>query len=290
MIQRIATRVAITLFALCAAGCEATFFRALNAGTPSTIAIERDQAYAADGGARLDVYKPKAANGAPVVVFFYGGRWQDGNRTQYAFVGKALAASGIVAVLPDYREYPAVKFPVFVEDAARAVAWAREHARSLGGDPDRLYVAGHSAGAHIAALLATDARYLERYGFSPRDLAGAIAIAGPHDFLPIKDADLADIFGPPERYPESQPVAFVDGDEPPFLLLHGSEDELVRPRNSVSLADHLRAANVPCELRIYPGVGHIRILAALDLSYRKLAPTLDDITGFVARRTPGESK
>ena len=216
-------------------------------------------------------------------MFFYGGRWQDGNRRQYAFVGKALAANGIVAVLPDYREYPAVRFPAFVEDAARAVAWARQHAQALGGDPSRLYVAGHSAGGHIAALLGTDARYLRAQGFAPRDLAGVIAIAGPHDFLPITEADIAGIFGPPERYPDSQPVNFVDGDEPPFLLLHGSDDDLVRPRNSVSLAERLQAAHEPCELKLYPGIGHIRILAAMDLSYDRLAPTLDDVKAFVGR-------
>jgi len=284
MVERIARCVALALAALLATGCEATFFRVLNAGSiPHTVAADLDVVYAADTGEQLDVYRPVAASGAPVVVFFYGGRWQGGDRKQYAFVGEALAASGIVAVLPDYREYPAVRFPAFVEDAARAVAWARQHAQALGGDPSRLYVAGHSAGAHIAALLGTDARYLDAQGFAPRDLAGVIAIAGPHDFLPITDADIAEIFGPPERYPDSQPVNFVDGDEPPFLLLHGSDDDLVRPRNSVSLADRLQAAHEPCELRIYPGIGHIRILAAMDLSYGGLAPTLDDVKAFVGR-------
>jgi len=285
MCDRIAGCVALALSALLITGCEAAFFRVLNAGgTPSTVSAERDQIYAADTGEKLDVYRPVAsAAGAPVVVFFYGGRWQGGNRAEYSFVGEALAARGIVAVLPDYREYPAVVFPVFVTDAAQAVAWAREHAASLGGDPARLYVAGHSAGAHIAALLGTDTRYLGAVGLAPRDLAGVIAIAGPHDFLPITDADLAAIFGPPERYPESQPVNFVDGDEPPFLLLHGADDDLVEPRNSENLAARLHAAHEPCELRIYPDTGHIRILAALALGHEKLAPTLDDVVRFVER-------
>jgi acetyl esterase/lipase len=254
MVERIAGCVALALAAVLATGCEATFFRVLNAGSiPASIAIDRDVVYATDTGQR------------------------------YAFVGEALAASGIVAVLPDYREYPAVRFPAFVEDAARAVGWARQHARALGGNSSRLYVAGHSAGGHIAALLGTDAHYLRAQGFAPRDLAGVIAIAGPHDFLPITEADLAEIFGPPERYPASQPVNFVDGDEPPFLLLHGSDDDIVRTRNSVSLAERLLAAHEPGELRLYPGVGHIRILAAMDLSYDGLAPTLDDVKAFVGR-------
>jgi acetyl esterase/lipase len=285
MCERIAGCVALALSALLITGCEAAFFRVLNAGdTPSTVSVESDQIYAADTGEKLDIYRPLAAGpGAPVVVFFYGGRWQGGDRTEYSFVGEALAARGIVAVLPDYREYPAVTFPVFVTDAAQAVAWARAHAAGLGGDPARLYVAGHSAGAHIAALLGTDARYLGAVGLAPRDLAGVIAIAGPHDFLPITDADLALIFGPPERYPESQPVNFVDGDEPRFLLLHGADDDLVEPRNSESLAARLHAAHEPCELSIYPRTGHIRILAALALGHEKLAPTLDDVVRFVER-------
>jgi acetyl esterase/lipase len=280
----------LAVAAVALAGCESTFFSLLNAGpTPDGVVVERNQAYE-ETGEQLDVYRPDTGAAAPIVVFFYGGRWQGGSRREYSFVGKALASRGIVAVLPDYREYPAVRFPVFVEDAARAVAWARAHAAANGGDPRRLFVAGHSAGAHIAALIGTDARYLSAVGLAPRDLAGVIAIAGPHDFLPITDADIAEIFGPPERYPQSQPINFVDGDEPPFLLLHGRDDDLVRPRESESLAAKLQAAGVPCELRIYPDVGHIRILAAMDLSYRRLAPTLDDVAGFVARTRAGATQ
>ena len=174
-----------------------------------------------------------------------------------------------------------MRFPAFVEDAARAVGWARQHAQALGGDPSRLYVAGHSAGAHIAALLGTDARYLDAQGFAPRDLAGVIAIAGP----PIScrsPTPTSRQFDSSETLSATGQVG-SDGDEPPFLLLHGSDDDLVRPRNSVSLANRLQAAHEPCELRIYPGIGHIRILAAMDLSYGGLAPTLDDVKAFVGR-------
>jgi acetyl esterase/lipase len=283
--RQLAARNVATLLCMCAlSGCESGFFAVLNAGgTPPGVAVERDQRYAAELDERLDVYRPAATVGAPVVVFLYGGRWQDGSRNDYAFVGRALASRGFVTVVPDYREYPEVRFPAFVEDAAQVVAWTRTHVTRLGGDARRLYLAGHSAGAHIAALLGTDARYLAAVGMEPRDLAGVVAIAGPHDFLPITDADLAEIFGPPERYADSQPVSFVDGDEPPFLLLHGKDDDAVRVRNSENLAARLRSVNVACDLKLYPGVGHVRILAAIDPDYARLAPTLGDVVRFVGR-------
>ena len=158
--------------------------------------------------------------------------------------------------------------------------WARDHAKEFGGDPDRLYLAGHSAGAHIAALVATDARYLKIHGMAPRELAGVIGIAGPYDFAPITDADLQPIFGrTPEEWVDSQPINFVDGDEPPFLLLHGDDDKTVWPRNSERLAAKLRAAGVAVDYRIYPGLGHVRILSAF--RFPSLGPTLEDTRSYV---------
>jgi acetyl esterase/lipase len=281
--DRCAARAMLVAFAVLAStACTRGYFGALNSGAaPDGVRIERGIAYAGDAGPALDVYRPRGAAPAPVVVFFYGGRWQGGDRRDYAFVGEALADRGLVGVLPDYRQFPEVGFPGFVDDAARAVAWVIVHAAEFGGDPARVFVAGHSAGGHIAALLATDARYLAAHGLAPRQLAGAIAIAAPLDFLPIVDADIAAIFGPPERYPESQPVNFVDGDEPPFLLLHGQPDRLVWTHNSRNLAARLEAVAVPVELAIYPDAGHFRILAALDAQFDWLAPTLDDLVRFV---------
>jgi acetyl esterase/lipase len=280
--SRVARAVLIAAAALASAACARGYFATLNSGAvPEGVRIERGIVYGSDRGPALDVYRPHGAAPAPVVVFFYGGRWQGGDRRDYSFVGEALAGRGFVGVLPDYRQYPEVGFPGFVDDAARALAWAIENAATFGGDPARVFVAGHSAGGHIAALLATDARYLAAHGLAPRQLAGAIAIAAPLDFLPIVDADIAAIFGPPERYAESQPVNFVEGDEPPFLLLHGQSDQLVWTHNSRNLAARLEAAAVPVELTIYPDIGHFRILAALDPQFDWLAPTLEDLARFV---------
>lgn len=261
-------------------GCTRLYFGALNRGAvaPAPAGV----VYRTEADLRLDVYPARAPGPGAVVVFLYGGRWQGGRRQDYAFVGHALAARGMTAVLADYRHYPEAAFPAFVEDAAAAVAWARRHASEIGGRPDAVFVAGHSAGAHIAALLGTDARYLAAHGLRPRDLAGVIGVAGPYDFLPLVDEDLIAIFGAdPKTQAASQPVLHVDGDEPPFLLLHGQSDLLVWAANSQRLKARLDAVGVPAELHLYPGVGHVRILASLRHSL--LAPTLADLADFVQR-------
>src|SRR5690606_38098443 len=181
-----------------------------------------------------------------------------------AYVGRWLAEAGVTTIIPDYRLFPEVRYPVFVEDAAAAVAWVFGNHERLGIDPERIHLSGHSAGAHIAALLATDSKYLERHGIEPGNLAGVIGLSGPYDVLPLTDDDLVEIFSAdPELQADSQPVNHVDGDEPPFLLLHGDDDLLVWPRNSIRLKARLDAAGVPAELRIYKGIGHIRMLASL---------------------------
>lgn len=271
----------VLLLALSLCGCQRAFFAAINAGADAST---KSRQYAAGEGQALDVFAPANGLDAPVVVFLYGGRWQGGRRQDYGFVGEALAANGVLALVADYRQFPDVRFPEFVEDAARAVRWARDHAHELGGDPERLFVVGHSAGAHIGALLATDARYLHAVGMQPRDLSGFIGIAGPYDFLPLKERDLQQIFGPPARWADSQPINFVDGDETPTLLLHGSDDRLVWPRNSSSLQQRLLAQGVEVEYVVYPDLGHIRILSAF--RFPSLAPTLRDTLEFIRQQPP----
>ena len=258
--------------------CQSVFFDVLNAGRAAAPAATR--IYAPERGLKLDIYQPAARSApAPVALFFYGGSWRYGSRTDYAFVGNALAAAGILTLVVDYRTYPAVRFPGFEVDAASSVRWARDHVGEYGGDPRRMFLVGHSAGAQIVALLATDAHYLAAVGMRPRDLAGVVGIAGPYDFLPLTDPKLIEVFGPESEWPASQPINFVDGDEPPFLLLQGQRDRVVAPRNSEAMEKKLRAARVPVTLNRYPGVGHFRILAGF--RYPRLAPTLRDTIAFV---------
>ena len=129
----------------------------------------------------LDVWVPSHPTSAklPVVVFFYGGGWVAGERGDYAFAGRAFASNGFVAVVPDYRLVPGVRFPAFVKDGALAVKWARDHAAEYGGDPERLTLSGHSAGAYIAAMLALDPRFLRNAGIDPKAVRAAALLAGP---------------------------------------------------------------------------------------------------------------
>jgi acetyl esterase/lipase len=277
------TRAIVAAVALAAllSGCHGALVWALNRPTEPPGAMQ-SATYDAAHGLALDVHRPVAAPGgagAPVVVFLHGGTWQHGRREDYRFVGAALAAHGVLVFVPDYRKAPAHPFPEFMADAAEAVAWARAHAREFGGDPDRLFLAGHSAGAHMAALLATDARYLRAVGLRPRQLRGVVGLSGPYDFLPITDARLRVVFGDGPLWRDSQPVDFVDGDEPPFLLLTGGADHLVRPRNSERLAGELRARGEPVELHVVDGVGHFAMVSGFRSPH--LSPALAETLRFI---------
>lgn len=240
-------------------------------------------AYGAGPRRMLDVYAPTRGRGPwPVIVFFYGGSWSSGERQGYAFVGRALAARGFVVVVPDYRLVPEVTYPGFVEDGAAAVRWVRTNARTYGGDRDRIVLAGHSAGAYIAAMLAVDGRWL---GPERAALRGLIGLAGPYDFAPFTAASSQAAFGAWPRPEETQPVTHADAGSPPALLLTGAEDTTVKPRNSDALAAALRRAGVAAEVRRYPGIGHIGILTAVARPLRGRAPVVDDMARFAGEVT-----
>ena len=255
--------------------------------------VEHSLAYGRSPRQTLDVYMPAAnspqsgSHGRPIVVFFYGGSWQSGSRDSYLFVGAALASRGFVAVVPDYRTWPETTFPGFVDDAAAAVRWARDHAAEFGGDPSRIFLMGHSAGAHIVMLLATDGRYLAAQQMSKRDLSGVIGLAGPYDFLPLHDATLEEIF-PPALRAASQPINFVEGDEPPVFLAAGERDTTVDPGNTDRFAARLRAAGDTVEVKHYPRIGHALLVGAIAGPLRGFAPVLDDTSAFIDAQTSRE--
>ncbi len=239
--------------------------------------------YGADARNRLDVYRPPQQDGAaPVSVFFYGGNWLDGERKDYAYVGRALAGRGFVVVVPDYRLYPQVRYPGFLEDAAQAVAWTERGIARYGGDPHKVFVMGHSAGAYNAAMLALDGRWLGKQGLAPSVLRGWIGLAGPDDLLPVENRTTRPVFDYPYTKAESQPIDHVGKDAPPALLIAGRKDETVNPeRNTVNLAQKLRAAGVPVREAIHDGVGHAGLAASLSSTLRRIAPTLDAVEDFV---------
>jgi acetyl esterase/lipase len=252
--------------------------------------VVTDVAYASDARQKLDVYSPRGASGAPVLVFFYGGSWQAGSKSIYPFLASTLAARGYVVVVPDYRVYPQVKFPGFLEDGAKAIRWTRDNVARYGGDPSRMFAAGHSAGAHIAAMLALDSEWLAGVGLDPRrDLAGLIGVSGPYDFLPLKDDTLKIIFEGDNR-PQTQPITFAEGRKPPALLLTGAEDTTVYPRNTKNLAAKLRrSGNIATDL-VYRHFGHISILLAFAPFLSNLFPLLTDIDAFVHATGPASAE
>jgi acetyl esterase/lipase len=209
------------------------------------------------------------------VIFFYGGSWDSGSKADYLFVGQALAANGHTVVIPDYRLYPAVRFPAFVDDGARAVRWTIDHVGA-----DEVFVMGHSAGAHIALMLAVNTPYLAQAGVDRRKLGGAIGLSGPYDFLPLTSARLIEIFGGANN-PEVEAITFARAPLPPALLIHGTADTTVYPRNSTNLAAAWRAAGAPVELKLYPEVGHIDVVAALSGLLSGRAPTRTDVLAWL---------
>ncbi|HEY4293366.1 alpha/beta hydrolase [Luteibacter sp.] len=275
----------ILLATLLLVGCHATFFGAVNAVQPAVGVVEhRDNVFDAEHGLSLDVYTPAHADRAPVVVYFYGGDWTTGKRQWYRWVGKALAAQGIVAVIPDYRLSPSVRMDGFLHDGANAVRWTRDHVARYGGDPSHLFVMGHSAGGQIAAMLATDKQWLSTVGMKPRDLSGFIGVAGAYDFLPLDEPRYLAMFGDtPEEQARSQPVNFVDGDEPPALLLQGEEDTEVFPSEAISLEGRYRQMGEPVELKLYPALGHEELVFALGPLHRT-APVMHDVMDFIRGR------
>ncbi len=244
-------------------------------------------AYGAGERRSLDIYAPVGASDTPlpVIVFFYGGSWNSGSRQGYAYAARALAAQGFVVVLPDYRLVPEVRFPGFVEDGAEAVRWVRANIAEHGGNGENIVLAGHSAGAYIAAMLANDPRWL---GDDRAAVAGFVGLAGPYDFAPFDvDSSIA-AFGQWPDPADTQPVTFADASAPPALLLTGEDDTTVKPRNSIALATRLNAAGVEAEVVRYPAVDHIDIVIALARPLRGRAPVLEDMARFARRVTAAQ--
>jgi acetyl esterase/lipase len=261
------------------AGCSRLdLLNGANAMVPGDGAVRRvvsGAAFGNDPRQALDVHAPADARAAPVLVFFYGGSWASGRRQDYGFAARALAARGFVVVVPDYRIVPQARWPAFVEDGAAAIAWTRANIAASGGDPARIGVIGHSAGAHIAMLLALD----RRWGAAG---ANGVGLAGPYDFLPFAPGSGAEAaLGNAPDLGQTQPIRFARADAPPLLLLTGDDDDTVRPGNSDRLAAALAAVGAAAAVRHYPRLGHIGILLALSKPFRGKAPVLADAVGFL---------
>ena len=283
-LARLATPFAMLL---AAAGCSPpgmlNALNSLTAGDKDARRVARGVAYGTAPRERLDVWAPRTTTSGrrPVVVFFYGGAWVKGARGDYGFAGRAYAARGFVAVVPDYRLVPGVRFPAFVQDGARAVRWTRDHVAQFGGDPARITIAGHSAGAYIGAMLALDPRYLTDIGVAPTTIRAAALLAGPYDFYPWDDRRAIDAFANWPRPQETQPIHYARADAPPMWLAAGTADTTVKPGNSIRLADRLKALGAPVTLRLYPDKSHVDLVMGLSKPFRGRASTLDDSSAFL---------
>jgi acetyl esterase/lipase len=232
-------------------------------------------------GQRLDVWRSDEAKpgGAPVLVFFHGGGWVKGDRQSYGWAARAYASKGFVVVVPDYRKVPQVRFPAFVEDGADAVRWTRDNIAKFGGDPERIAVAGHSAGGHTVAMLALDPQWLAKAG-APGAIKAAVGLSGPYDFYPFTGRAVA-AMGDWPRPQETQPLAYARKDAPPIMLVTGTEDTTVRPKNARNLAAKLKALGATVEEKEYAGQGHEDIAMALSLPFRGKSSVLDDSAAFL---------
>ena len=242
-----------------------------------------------DAAQRVDVFAPRGAKPSekrPVIVWVHGGGWNSGDRALYGFVGRAFAAQGFVTVVTGYRLAPQHSFDDFMNDAANSIRWTHANIARYGGDPDRLVLAGQSAGAHMIMLAALDQRRLGEWAHAGGPIKGIIGLAGPYDFAPFEKGGYADIaMGSVKPVSETQPITFARGDVPPVLLVTGDADETVQPRNSRVLAAALRGKGNDVTLIEYPGVDHVTTATALSLLYRGRAPVLSDSVAFARRVT-----
>ena len=244
--------------------------------------------YGQDTLQSLSVYRPdplppqQVKTRPSTIIFFYGGCWggcQTRNKEAFLFVAEAITSRGHLAVLVDYRRHPAVQFPDIIDDARRAVEWVHLHIAQYGGDPQRLFLMGHSAGAQLGAMLTLDETYLTPSTY--RGIRGFIGLAGPYDFLPFTEPYQKIVFGPESRYAASQPINFVDGTEPPLLLLYGNDDTTVKSKNMTNLARKVRDRGGMVTTHVYEGIDHADLLAALSIPLRSTTPIYEDIFQFV---------
>ncbi len=291
IIKRIIAMLVLLMSALGAlAACSPVTL--VNALTPTSGLIRTANiAYLPGNNARqtLDVYQPTssvaAAKARSVVIFFYGGAWQEGSRSDYLFVAEALTQRGYVVVIPDYRVYPEVMYPDFLNDGAAATAWTEANIARYGGDPTRIFLMGHSAGAHIAAMLTLDHSYLTARKVPLTAIKGLIGLAGPYDFLPLTETNLIALFAPEKNLAMTQPISYVksgnSASTPPVLLLQGDADTRVYPKNAINLARELRAAGAPVELDLLPGIDHTSIIAKFTRVLRGDGKLVDRVDQFI---------
>ncbi len=224
-----------------------------------------DGANYADDKDKLDLYLPEGRTNAPVIVSYYGNQLMGGDKSEDAFVGRRFAAAGFLTAVVNYRLSPGVSHPAHVQDAAASFAWVKRHIKEYGGDPDRVFVIGYSAGGYLAALLSTDPRYLAAHKLSPRDIRGAVPVSAFYwverrGVAPDRDKR---VWGIDQNvWMDASPAHHLRADAPPMLILYADRDEDWRRQQNVEVAAAMKAAGQPnVDIAMISGRDHATIWA-----------------------------
>ena len=254
------------------------------AGGQRDAELKSEIAIGAHPAQKVLVWGPKRRDPAdaplPVLLFVHGGSWRNGDPVDYGFIGRAFVPEGFIVVLVGYRLGEAGKYPAMLEDTANAVAWTHEQIAAYGGDPDRIVLSGHSAGAYNVVQVALDAQWLGQRGLETSDIAGVIGLAGPYDFYPFDSESSKAAFGDAENPLATQPVNHVRADAPQMLLIHGEDDTLVKPRNTRILTERLEAAGGHAIPLVIPGMEHNDPLISLAAPWRSRRTIAELMEGF----------
>lgn len=261
--------IVISVFATLAAACSGTGIVNLVSKSYDVSHIE-SLSYGNQARASFDLYLPKQANSqgetTPVVIFFYGGSWNRGEKSEYQFVGRRLASEGYIVAIPNYRVYPEVRYPDFLWDCAQATAAVLEHLQTpqfaQHAPAQKIYLMGHSAGAYNAAMLSYAPQYLNKVGLGPDTIAGFIGLAGPYDLYPIKVEEVKPVFHHPNYPSDSNPIELMEGaPRVPALLLAPETDNLVSiKRNTLAFADTLESDQRSVQVETIKGTDHVTLI------------------------------
>lgn len=278
-----AMRRILSIFALLVGLASCSGADVINGLTPEDgFSLQKDLAYGASPRQKLDIYyPPKISNKTPVVVFFYGGSWQWGSKSDYLFVGEALTSMGYIAVIPDYRLAPEVKYPAFIEDSAMAVTWVHKNIGKSHANPNNLFLIGHSAGAYNAVMLGLDRRYMQMAGGDTGWIKGIVGISGPYNFLPLRDPKIKNVFSSEADLRKTQPITYARPGAPPMFLATGKMDSVVHPRNSYTLYMALQELGNDVTYKEYDQLSHETILVELTPRFSNRNVLREDVQDFI---------